>query len=814
MTKPMHGAIRAVAPAVLAERGAEAMRLCRFKDAVEAFKLLIRQDPQPIWRERLADAYAGRARALADKGMFKEAAIVLENTLAPDGTVREPALYLACLIRQGQHQKAAQIARKHVDGDGRVAHGGLVGELAAALSLITPIRAEAPTTHGHEWATMSRAAHGALAAWVERKPPCEVASLLTRIPLHSPFGPVRVILKCLVMPQDGPEKATGLLQRIPQTSVFSGFRTAAEAALMNDAAALLERWCGLSRQQQTFVAEIRGLPAGATERLSQILAAEQLGPAALFAMLIRPGLSVPTDSLRAACLELLPLIPGSMPQFERRFGSLSGLERHRALALAAEANERWAQAQHHWHGVVAALSGPPGSEPRLAQGVVLRHLADLALRHPEVEAEPGTDVVAHYLERSLEADPDHLPAMLSLIEHYRRTDNPRAWHRLAEEAAQRCPESTAVLLHAVDAAVARSAYKKAAGFARQLLQLDPINHPVRQRMIELQLAHARKQMRASRTALAAKELLQAAEWERAEAPNAALRIGQALVSYQEQDSAAEMRLRQAVMLAGGGTVGWFHAVLEAALMGWTDQRRQSLHRELAAAQEIAPGRDEILSLIAVLGQREIRESRRVIASVLWRINQWLLRGADLPWSEAELQTIAACLHDLDAFDALSTYARAAMRRHPDGKAASFYRIVAQTRGNSERLSERQENELFELLDDADTRHDLRLASRIRCFLDGGAPARPRAVKGRPADEFDPLDMATLLDRVTSGRSVVPEKDVRKMVREFGRVRTIEMLADIMDDSPLGEILTEQQIALLCGALVTRAVDGQRQAAQR
>ena len=78
--------------------------------------------------------------------------------------------------------------------------------------------------------------------------------------------------------------------------------------------------------------------------------------------------------------------------------------------------------------------------------------------------------------------------------------------------------------------MARSAYKKAVGFARRVLTLDPINQPVRQRMIELQLAYARKQMRSGRADLAGKALSQAAEWERPDAPSAPLRIGQALVA--------------------------------------------------------------------------------------------------------------------------------------------------------------------------------------------------------------------------------------------------------------------------------------------
>ena len=129
----------APSPDALAERGADALRRGRFKEATEIFKQLVRQDPQPEWRHRLADAYAGRARALAEKGMFKEAAMVLENTLAADGTIREPVLYLSCLIRQGQHQKArrvalASIARLPAPDAARLA------EFAAALSLACPRR--------------------------------------------------------------------------------------------------------------------------------------------------------------------------------------------------------------------------------------------------------------------------------------------------------------------------------------------------------------------------------------------------------------------------------------------------------------------------------------------------------------------------------------------------------------------------------------------------------------------------------------------------------------------------------------------------
>lgn len=126
----------------LAARAADALRQERFKEAVELFKLAIRQDPRSEWKELLADAYRGRARALAGKRMFKEAAMVLENTFAPDGTVRDPLLYLRCLIREGQHQKAAAHAVQYIGSESALpaAERVRLEELTAALLVAVPQR--------------------------------------------------------------------------------------------------------------------------------------------------------------------------------------------------------------------------------------------------------------------------------------------------------------------------------------------------------------------------------------------------------------------------------------------------------------------------------------------------------------------------------------------------------------------------------------------------------------------------------------------------------------------------------------------------
>jgi tetratricopeptide (TPR) repeat protein len=821
--KQGHGAAAPAAaaapPAVLAEQGEQAMHLGRFREAVEIFKKLARQDPQPQWNQRLADAYAGRARALAEKGMFKEAAIVLENTMAPDGTVREPVLYLTCLIRQGQYPKAVQAGLKQRGAERETATAARLAELLAALWLAAPLSADKVPADLAS-AELRRAATAALAAWVEGKGAEEIDALLARIPLRSPFGPLRVILKSLIMPADAAEKSLALLARIPAVSAFATFRTAAEAALAADDAALVERWSGLTAAQQAFVAETRGLPEAATGLLKQILDAEKRGPAALFAVLAKPGLPLPEADLQAACLNLLPQAPTCLPQFERRFAPLSELERNRILALAAEAQGHWWQARDRWEDVAESLAQQPDPDARLAQAVVYRHLAELARRHAELEEDgPEKGAVADYLERSLELDPDDLPATLALIAWYSGGDSPKDWQRVIERAARQFPENTAILLQAIDAAATRNAYKKAADTARRLLTLDPINQPARQRMIELQLAHARKQMRSGRADLAGKTLAQAAEWEQPNAPSAALRIGQALIMQQAQEPGAEAKLREGVQLAGEATVGWFRAVLEAALMGWTDRQCQFLYRELNTARAAAPSREAILALVGMLGQREIRAAKRVVMPLLRRIDAWLLRGRGFAWSASEFQTIAACLHRLAAFDILRAYAGAALERDPADPAARFYRIVAQSKGDSDRVTYGQELELFQLAEQAAERQDFHMVNRVTRFMEGeddeAHPARRRRLPRRAAlPDIGVDEMPDLLVQAMAGMGGMPDKEIRKLVTELGRDQAIAMLADTIADSPLGEVLSDDQVQQLCAAMVARVTESRPQAARR
>jgi hypothetical protein len=179
-------------PSPLASRGAEALRLGDFKQAIELFRRLVKQDGRPEWRVALADAYAGRARILAAKGMFEEAEVALSKTAAPDGMVRDPLLYVKCLVKLGRAQKAAEFAVRCI-GNHQVpaASASQLAELAAALWLTTPARLALPVDRQSEkdkWGEHAATAQQSLTAWIEGKPPHRGRRDGGKVPLGAPCG--------------------------------------------------------------------------------------------------------------------------------------------------------------------------------------------------------------------------------------------------------------------------------------------------------------------------------------------------------------------------------------------------------------------------------------------------------------------------------------------------------------------------------------------------------------------------------------------------------------------------------------------------
>jgi cellulose synthase operon protein C len=796
----------------LAAKATEALRLGDFKQAIELLKRLVKQNARPEWRDALVEAYVGRARILAAKGMFEEAETALTKAAAPDGTVPDPLLYVQCLVKRGQVHKAAGLAVKYV-GNEKVPGSAAprLAELAAPLWLAAPVPLHSPACQKSEagkWVEHAAAAQQSLTAWIEGKPPQEIDQFLSRIPLRSAFRALRLILKSLLTAPDDPARARQLLDGIPPESAFASFRLAVEAALPGGPAEPATIPAVPSKAQQVFAAEVKGLSGAASQTAVQLTKAERSGPGALLSFLASQTGILPADDVRRSCLNLLPQAPHRLGQFESTFGPLPDFDRNRVLALAAEAGNDWERAERHWSAAALSIEVMEGAEAGLSAGVIYRHLARLAQGHPEIEGDGTSEFPEiEYLERSLRADPDYLPAVLQLIGLYRTHGQDRDWHRLADDAAQRFPEESAVLLQAMDSAIARKAYKKAVGFARKLLALDPINQAARQRMIELHISHARKQIRSKRADLAWKELAGAAEWERPGAPSFLLHINQGLAGRElGQKPDADAQLRKGVELAGGGVAGWFRASLEHALMSAGKATAALLREELTRAQQAAaPTKEAIRSIVSAMSSTEAHESKKAL---IFRIRSWLLKGSGLAWSAAEFHPIAEMFGRVDAYDLLSDYAKAGSRRDPDDDTWDYYQLVGRRKGNPLRLSFEERDELFGMEEAAASRRDFHMVNRIQRFIkgpDADSPPRRRSRRVSMAD-LDDYDGSVdpLMKLFAASLEDTPPEMVQSMIKKLGRRQAVTALVDRIRATPLG-IMPEPTLRRIAEHLVETVI---------
>jgi hypothetical protein len=112
-----------------------------------------------------------------------------------------------------------------------------LADFAAALSLAFPVPVTSEDALGvrRTFSEQTKAAQAAFQTWLQGGAADGLDSLLGGIPLRSPFGPLRLILKSLTNPPDAAAKSRALLAMVPPGSAFPGARTAAEAELQSPA---------------------------------------------------------------------------------------------------------------------------------------------------------------------------------------------------------------------------------------------------------------------------------------------------------------------------------------------------------------------------------------------------------------------------------------------------------------------------------------------------------------------------------------------------------------------------------------------------
>ncbi len=498
-----HGSGHQLSATELAVLAHKTLETGHFRDAINHFKALLKIENKAEWQQGLASAYQGRAGELQNKGMLKEALAIWQNRaqFCPDAAP-DPE-HIVVLLRTGKIAEALQSFRTIESSLAPQTTARLRGTLAA-LYLAGTEGLDQWLTDDDAVIVHGAAARNALHAWC-RGNDDEATALLAGIPFRSPYRDWVQALKALLKAATDPKAAAAQLQRITDDSPFAAVARAVTLALL-PASEFLSRFEQADDNTRIVAAALRGWSDTRLKLWHELQRAGKNPKAKQLAYILncyRQPLG--EDWVQQHGLRLL--IDG----FPRSLKRSPLLAKQGPTAFQFELVHAWhAEAKHDgpedifhaWQAVIEHLQQPtdpkPGSDDAVRIALIQRRLANtwnlLTYRPYHWDEEPLAEWAEQGLERSLHYDPDDQPTHLQLLKHYRATNRLKDARRILDLSLARWPNAVAVLSEALETAVASNAHKKAAGFARHVLDLDPINSRARDSLLDAHLAHARKQI--------------------------------------------------------------------------------------------------------------------------------------------------------------------------------------------------------------------------------------------------------------------------------------------------------------------------------
>jgi hypothetical protein len=755
----------------LIARGIALLSAQDYKDAIDVYKLLLKREPQAEagWRESLATAYLERARQLAQKAMYREAAVLWENIPTLCGQAPQPDRYVDWLLRSGQYAKAMRAYASHT---ATLANASELETLLAALALagqkdvLQAIPPDAPLRFH------LAAAQAALLAYSQGEAEDAVRARLKAISIRSPYRDLRQALAALLKLETDPAGALALIERIPPTSPYQDL---VELVRVGAAREPIRALLALAPAPRELAGGLLGLDA---RQIKLVKDWARLGDTpsdkAKFDLITAHLALFDREQARRACLALLPAYSQGLKTYGHLFGPPPPFEAQRLKALRAEReDDNLDQTLSHWQACVNLLRQETDPDRQLTAALILRHMADL-LQKRDDDWDDGARL-RDCLEQSLRFDPDDRDTYLGLAILHKDADNDKEYHHWVEEAVKRFPDDPLVLMAAVKTATARKAHKKAAGFAARVLELDPINSKARAVLINAHLAHARKLMRADKYVLAEKELDSAGRLERDNARTGVVEINRGLLALQQrQRDRGRQWLREGVRLAGSPLLAWLRLAVEALRLK-LDPADFQRDAELDDPRKLSANRADLLALAQLLNAYGEEEAKG-LDSVLEDLEKPLQRAIKALTSEDDLLLMCESLHQAPHYGLLEYAATRALEVQPNRPLFVYYQIYGRAEGDLDRVKDRDYSRLEQAMARANAAKDHRAATTITRFLSQhplSLPFRPKG--GGPAPMPLPIPMPPKMRREI--------EDMRRELERLPPPLRGRMLDQILDDLP-------------------------------
>jgi tetratricopeptide (TPR) repeat protein len=718
-------------------KAADLLAKGHYKEAIEAYKNLLKKEQREEWHAALAKAYLLRAQALANKDMYKEAAVLWENraNLCDDKELLDQYIYW--LIRAGRYGRAAGLLTETSEHLPETMTRQLQAQFGALLlgghqEVAAAVQEDAVLLK--QYALMM----AALKTYYQGDDKGTEESL-KQISFRSPYRDFRAIMKALLTMASDSSGASQLLEKVPADSPYAYFAELIRMAGQGGET-LLAGLSKLSRHEQAFIAHLKGWDKAQLKVISALqIAAKRDNHKALMEVVTAHRQSLGEQYCRQFCLALLPSYPAGMKFYEQAFGLLSTFEKNRITALSHEQLGHSLRAEKHWRLCVDSLKQYRKQEDNaLKRALILRHIVELAEKRGDAFDE---EEVPNDLAESLRLDPDDKKSYLKLIQWYKHNDEQKNYNQWVETAVKQFPKESEVLLIAMEAATGRKAFKKAAGFAKNLLKVDPINVKARQIARTSHISHARKLIKSGKYELARKELELAAQLEKTSKPSGVVQINQALLELQAEgfvkpktrrrknqkstiDDATKPNptgqviqatelLKEGVLLSGDGMLGQFRAIVESKSQSLEPANILSFLPELK--KDYLSTRQEVLELVNLINVYS-EEGLTFLNKAVELIKAPFQNAVKLDFSQDEMLSVCQCLKKLEHNGLLKTFAEQGLKRWAEHPAFIFYQIYSKVKGMSWHISMPDVDRLKEAADKAERQGDQRTAMMIMGFL--------------------------------------------------------------------------------------------------
>ncbi len=690
------------------ERAQRSMANERWKEAIDAYKRLLKTEPRDEWREGLTDAYLGRAGELAGKGMYKEALVFLENLSALGCRRETAALSTACLLLAEKMQQAVQVYLDSKQALPRQQDELLQSLFAARViageeQLLQAFPEESPIVTQH------RPISEALNAWCAGDDE-DARRLLKTIPYRSPYRDLRTILTAVLLQSSDAQAARELFSRIDKDSPFAGVMNVMRLGALTGPE-WLEAVSELGPAAQKYAVASKGID----DKIYGLFRRMQKGSRSakeLFNLLAAHARLFDAKIVRRACLDLLSAYPAGAKSYVKQFGRPSKYDDARVTALVAEQQRDWEKAFASWRKVLDIVGEADTEQNRLRSALIARHLADIQKTHFSRYSE----TLEEFLTFSLRLDPDDKPSYLALLEYYEEMDEDDLYRKCMDRAVKQFPEDSDILMEAIELALARNTFKKAASYAKTLLRLDPINPRVRGALIRAHLSHARKQIKAKKFHLAEKELNEADAIEREGRSTGIIQIHRGLLAFAQGNvETGEAQIEAASRRAGSHLTAYLRVVVEAERISLSTRAVKQYHALLKQSAATAPDKEGILALIRAIDSYAL-EDDAPLDRALGAVAKYLKKGAGLDYQQEEMAAVCSMFEQLERYDVLQTYAEHALKKWRNDPLFMYYRLFAKSTGNQFLLRPGELTQIKDALLLAMQRHETDTVKRIHAFM--------------------------------------------------------------------------------------------------